>query len=113
MSYRRRILRRLVDFFDKVGPTQLLKLDPMDIIGKPVNEKYAAALNQLLAAKLVLGEDVGGGIGPAFRLNPDKLDDIKRELRWYRDPAWQFWVGTGIAIAGLVLAILTFLVKKK
>jgi hypothetical protein len=110
MSYRKRILRRLKHFYDEQGPGDLLLLDPIDIIGKPGGQKYVAAVNQLMEERLIYG--VAAGERPAFRLNPDRIEEVKRELRWYRDPALQFVVGTLLAVGGLVWAIITFIMER-
>jgi hypothetical protein len=112
MSYRRHILARLKHFRGEVGPPGLLSLDPTDILGKPADQKYAAAINQLLEEKLVLGKAGVESNRPAFCLNPDKLNEIEEELRWYRDPALQWLVGAVIATCGLAWAVISFLLKK-
>lgn len=112
MSYRRRILSRLKDFYDKEGPPGLLILDPIDILGKPGNQKYVAAINQLLAEGLILGKLGGESNKPAFAPNPDKINDIEKELRWYSDPALQFLVGSLIAASGLAWAIIKWVFER-
>ena len=104
MSYRKLILKRLKHFWDTEGPGKYLKLDPIDILGKPADTKYVAAINQLLAEKLILGIDQGGT--PAFSLNPAEIDDIMKELSWSRNPTILFLVPVLIALAGLVWAVL-------
>lgn len=103
MSHRRRILKRLKHFYDAEGPGALLLLDPIDIIGKPGNQRYAAAVNQLVSEGMIRGIAMEGSNRPAFCLNPKRIDDVMKALRWYRDPAAQFIVGALLAVAGLVL----------
>jgi len=112
MSYRRRILSRLKHFYDEVGPPALLSLDPIDIIGKPGDQKYVAAINQLLAEQLILGKSGVESNRPAFYLNPDRISDIEKELCWYRNPALQWLVGIVIAICGLAWAVIGVLLRK-
>ncbi len=112
MKYRRIILKRLRHFYDNEGPPGILELNPIDIIGKPGNKKFVAAINQLLAEKLILAQPGVESNRPAFCLNPDRIDDIEKELLWYRDPALQFLVGTVIAVGGLAWAVIEYLIKQ-
>ena len=117
MSFRRLILKRLNHFYEGAGSAEggYLLLDPVDIVGRPLpgrrGERYAAAINQLLRERLIVGAAIGGGKG-GFSLNPDKLDDIRKELHWWRNQAIIVVASTLIALAGLIWAVLRFFLER-
>ena len=74
-------------------------------------QKFVAALNQLLHEELILviegGEvppESGGGQRLAVCLNPDRVTEVRKELLvWYRDP--RFIIPAVIGLAGVVWAV--------
>jgi hypothetical protein len=117
MCYRRLILKRVNDFFKAhPEPGSYLSLDPIEIVGKPLpgkeGEKYAAAVGQLLTEKLIVGVSIGEG-KTAYSVNPNRIDDVRKELLWWRNPTVQWLVGSLIALIGLILALIAFVLPKK
>ena len=114
MSYRREILKRLKHFYDDVGADEsaYLLLDPIDIIGTPGNAKYVAAINQLLREDFIRAVVPKGSNRPAFSLNVAKIEDINKELNILRSPTFIFVVSTLIALAGLMLGIVKFVLGR-
>ena len=117
MSYRRLILKRLKHFYDDAGSGHgaYLLLDPLDIVGKPLpgkrGQRYSAAINQLIREQLIVGVSVGGGKA-GFSLNSDRIDNVKKELQWWRNQAIIVIVSTTIALAGLIWAVLRFFIER-
>ena len=107
MGYRKRILRELKDLYDQKGHDAYTFLDPQNILKKPGNDAYAAAVNTLLAERLIIGISTAGK-KPAFRLNPDLIDEIKKELDWCRSPISQWIITSIIAVCGLAVAVIKF-----
>ena len=110
-DYRRLVLERLTDFAKEVGgPDAYLSLSPVSILGRPGDQAYLAAINELLEERLILG--VAADSEPAFRLNPEKRSEIEAELaKWYQRPVWQWVVGTAVAVLGLVGVLLSLVFK--
>jgi hypothetical protein len=111
MSYRRRILSRLKEYREQVGPPAFLTIEPADVLAAPGDQKFTLALNRLLLDRVILGETIDEYHRPVFCLNPDKMDEIDSELQWYRDPELQFRVGVLIVICGLTWAIISWQLK--
>lgn len=117
MSYRRLILKRLRHFYNDAGSGHgaYLLLDPVDIVGKPLpgkrGQRYSAAINQLLREELIVGVPVGGGKA-GFSLNSDKIEDVNKELQWWRNQTIIVVVSTLIALAGLIWAVLKFFLER-
>jgi hypothetical protein len=102
----------LLNFYHRPGGREgdYLELHPIDILGKPADKTYADALNHLISEKLIIGINAGGR--PGFSLNPAKMEEILKELQWYRNPLILFLVPTLIALAGIFLAVLKFFLEK-
>jgi hypothetical protein len=108
MNYRKAILRDLYKFYEIKGPNNYAMADTLKTF-KPGDYEYLNTLNQLLGEGLILGVE-GPHKRVAITLNPNNLIAVKKELRsWYQDP--RFWIGTIIAAAGIIVAILAFLLK--
>ena len=97
-EYRRLVLEQLVRFGNEVGgPDAYLSLAPKSILGRPGDQGYVAAINELLEEGLILGV-ASPESEPAFPLNPAKRAEVETELRssWYHRPVWQWAIGTAI-----------------
>jgi len=105
MNYRKEILKELYKFYKDKGSDNYALADTLKVFN-PGNREYVNAINQLLSEGLVLSIEYPDK-RPAISLNPHMLAVIETELHpWYRDP--KFWIGTLIALMGLILAILEF-----
>ena len=111
MNHRYGILRDVYKFYVKKGPHNygLVHAFPSFFKGNP---EYLAALNQLIDEKLILSTSVPSDTTRenlvAIGINPDRLEDIRKELSpWYRDP--KFFIPTIIGVLGLLWAVLTIL----
>jgi hypothetical protein len=111
MNHRYGIIRDVYKFYVKRGPHNygLAHRFPSFVEGNP---EYVAALNQLMYEKLILYEsvpsDTTGKNLLAIGINPDSLEDIRKELSpWYRDP--KFLIPAIIGVLGLLWAVLTIL----
>jgi len=113
MNYRKIVLKRLLDFYEKEGPPPaFLSLDPIVIIGIPVNKDYADAINRLISEGIIVGVSASDN-KPAFTLNPEKIDTVRKILRpLWKNPTFQWLVGILIAVAALLWAIIEFYLRK-
>lgn len=109
--YRRKILRALRALYDQKGPEEYRALDAAAIIRKPSDERYAAAVNQLVKEGLVETVSQPASNQAVFRLNAAKVEEISKELRWYRDTATQFLIATLVGLIGLLWPIVSALKK--
>ena len=102
MPTRRNILRTL-RIFQVEYPNSWL--GARDIGGSSVTgPAFAETINRLLEEKLILA--IRGGPGreseAAYRLNPEKLGQVRNELIWH----WKNWVVLAVALVAGVAAFL-------
>ena len=118
-SYRKVVLKRLMDFRDhEAGPDAYLSLDPIDILKNPLKKPadrtyYQSAITQLTSEGLILGIDAEGR--PVFRINPDSIPDVQKELTQKPTPMLKFVVtllGALAALAAVIWAIIRFLISR-
>lgn len=110
---RKKLLRKVLRLYELRGPHQAVYVDSIEGID-PSNEELLCTVNALLSEKLILShgceeltDDSSGvrGTRMLIRISPDRLKDIKKELRpWYRDP--RFLIPAGIALSALLWQIL-------
>jgi hypothetical protein len=114
VSYRCEILKEVKAFHDQ-HPGDFIVADTLPCFTScPLHDrgKFATQMHSLLEENWLLGRE-----GPkegvesriAVRFNPDKLKDFDSECR----PNWVFWVSTAIAILGLLIALLAYVVPRK
>jgi len=81
--------------YSEKGPNCFAQADTLPA-SSPVRQSFLAAINQLLREEIIRGiaagevhQESGGGQRLALCLNPDKLEEVRKELLiWYRDPGF-------------------------
>jgi hypothetical protein len=103
VSTRRNVLRTLRLFQVEYPNSWLAARDIGGLsVGSPA---FAETINRLLEEKLIL--TIRGGPGKesdiAYRLNPEKLGQVRNELTWH----WKNWVVLAVAVAmGIAASVL-------
>ncbi|MCD4779826.1 MAG: hypothetical protein K8S27_04670 [Candidatus Omnitrophica bacterium] len=109
MNHRIQILRDVYKFYNEKGPGNygLAHTFPSFTTG---DERYLAALNQLLREKLILGVSMPDNSHEkdqmAIGLNPDRLNNIRKELSpWHMDP--KIVIPIIVGMLGLIWAVVS------
>jgi len=107
MPHRKDILRELKKLYNKKGPNRYMLTIHLNSF-KTDNQEYFKAFNQLLQENLITvmeSDDL-----KAVAINPDKIEDVKKELRnSYTDP--KLWIAILITTVIILWAITGLLSK--
>ena len=102
-SYRTKILRAVFEFYLEHKIDNFILVDTLPSF-TPGNQKYLAAVSQLLSEELLLGLE-SENQRLSVSINPAKIMEVRSELDvWYRDT--RFMISMIIGMAGWVVALI-------